>query len=283
MSRSVIRDEIRRLDPERDHQRIVFLSTCFDFPFDTTRALEFALFRTFGVPRISSLLDRTGQFRNQAQKRYDDTDILVSELLEWGYDSQRGERAIRRINQLHGRFSIRNEDFLYVLSTFIFEPIRWNARFGWRPLCDQERLAYFFFWREVGHRMQIKDLPADYDSFEHFNRAYERRNFRFSEANQRTGLATREMFVSWMPRPLAPIVRSAIHALMDDTLIEAFQFPRPSRVMRWLVPAILRVRARLLRVFPPRRHPRLRTGMRRSTYPEGYMIERIGPPDRDSN
>jgi len=37
------------------------------------------------------------------------------------------------MNQLHGRFDIANEDFLYVLSTFIFEPIRWNTRFGWRP------------------------------------------------------------------------------------------------------------------------------------------------------
>ncbi len=44
MSRYAIRDQIRRLDAEKDHQRIVFLSTCHDFPFDTTRALEFALF-----------------------------------------------------------------------------------------------------------------------------------------------------------------------------------------------------------------------------------------------
>ena len=57
MSHYTIRDQIQRLDPEKDNQRIVFLSTCYDFPFDTTRALEFALFRTFGVPSISSLLD----------------------------------------------------------------------------------------------------------------------------------------------------------------------------------------------------------------------------------
>jgi hypothetical protein len=156
MARSQILDEIRRLDPERDDQRIVFLSTCHEFPFDTTRALEFALFRTFAVPAISALLDRTGEFQDRAQKRYDDTDLLVSELMEWGYDSERGRRALRRMNQLHGRFDIPNDDFLYVLSTFVYEPIRWNARFGWRPLCEQERLGYFHFWREVGRRMNIK-------------------------------------------------------------------------------------------------------------------------------
>jgi len=47
MSRYAVFQAIQKLDPENDHQRIVFLSSCYDFPFDTTRALEFALFRTF--------------------------------------------------------------------------------------------------------------------------------------------------------------------------------------------------------------------------------------------
>src|SRR5207302_8457511 len=90
MARLSILQQIQQLDPVADHQRIVFLSTCYEFPFDTTRALEFALFRTFCSPSISALLDRTGEFRFRAQKRYDDTDLLVSELLERGYDSERG-------------------------------------------------------------------------------------------------------------------------------------------------------------------------------------------------
>src|SRR5262245_1514682 len=101
MSRYAILHAVERLDPKTDHQRIIFLSTCYDFPFDTTSALEFALFRTFCVPSISALLDRTGEFSQRSQKRYDDTDIIVSELLEWGYDSERGRRALRRLNQLH--------------------------------------------------------------------------------------------------------------------------------------------------------------------------------------
>ena len=66
--RYAILEEIRRLDPERDHQRIVFLSTCYEFPFDTTRALEFALFRTFCVPSIAALLDRTGEFQQPRRR-----------------------------------------------------------------------------------------------------------------------------------------------------------------------------------------------------------------------
>jgi hypothetical protein len=279
MSRYSILEAIQKLDPERDHQRIVFLSSCYDFPFDTTRALEFALFRTFCVPSISALLDRTGEFSNRAQKRYDDTDIMVSELLEWGYDSERGRRALRRINQIHGRFTIANEDFLYVLSTFVYEPIRWNARFGWRLMCEKERLASFNFWREVGRRMNIHDLPADYSSFERFNREYERQHYRYTEANRRVGAATRELFVSWFPKLLAPVVRSTIYALLDDTVINAFGFPKPSRPMRWLVPAALRLRAGVASLLPSRRQPRLRTEMRHPTYPDGYAIEQLGPPN----
>jgi hypothetical protein len=277
-SRFAIRREIEGLDPERDHQRIMFLSTCYEFPFDTTRALEFALFRTFGVPSISALLDRTGEFGSRSQKRYDDTDLIVSELIEWGYDSERGMRALRRMNQLHGRFVIANDDFLYVLSTFVFEPIRWNARFGWRPMGEAERLGHFHFWRQVGRRMNIRDIPADYDAFERFTREYERQHYRFTEANRRVGTATRDLFASWAPRPLTPLVRSVVHALLDEPLIEAFGFPRPSRTMRWLVPAALRLRARIIRWLPPRRRPRLRTEMEHPSYPAGYVIERLGPP-----
>jgi hypothetical protein len=269
--------EIQQLDPEKDHQRIVFLSSCYDFPFDTTRSLEFALFRTFAVPSISVLLDRTREFHRRPQKRYDDTDLIVSELMERGYDSERGKRALRRMNQVHGRFAIANEDFLYVLSTFIYEPIRWNKRFGWRLMCEQERLAYFFFWREVGRRMNIQELPADYDAFERFNREYERQHYRFTEANQRVGAATRELFASWFPRFLAPVVRSAIYALLDERLIAAFGFPQPSRFLRRLVSGALRIRALAAGFLPVRRRPRFRTEMRHPTYPAGYVIEELGP------
>jgi ER-bound oxygenase mpaB/B'/Rubber oxygenase, catalytic domain len=270
--------EIEPLDAERDHQRIAFLTCRVDFPWDTTRALEFALFRTFCAPRISGLLDRTKEFECRAQKRYDDTDIIVSEIMEHGYDSERGRAAIARMNALHGHFQIGNEEFLYVLSTFVFEPIRWNARFGWRRMIEKERLALFHFWRAVGKRMNIKDIPTDYAAFERFSVEYERAHYRFSEANRRVGTATRELFKSWFPRWLRPLVERGIHGFMDEPLLVAFGFPKPSPVMRWAVEATLKLRGRFLRVAPRRRCPVLRTQMAHASYPNGYTIERVGPP-----
>jgi len=278
MAQRTFLNEILRLDPERDHLRIVYFDTFHEFPFDTTRSLEFALFRTFAAPRVSTLLDQTGEFGQRPQKRYDDTDLILSELIEHGYDSERGRAAIRRMNRLHGRFPIANEDYLYVLSTFIFEPVRWNARFGWRRMVEQERLAMFYYWREVGRRMNIKDIPADYAAFERYNAEYERAHFRYAETNRRVAASTRDMFLGWfLPRPLRRLGEPAVYAMMDEPLLDAFGFPKPSPRMRQLVEGALKLRARLTRLLPERMRPRLRTGPRRPTYPQGYRVEELGP------
>lgn len=280
MLRSPVLPEIEKLDAVKDHQRIAFLTCRVDFPWDTTRALEFALFRTFCVPAISALLDKTQEFGKRSQKRYDDTDIIVSEMMEHGYDSDRGRAAIARMNALHGRFKIRNEDFLYVLSTFVFVPIRWNERFGWRRMKPKECVALFHFWREVGLRMHINDIPATYEEFERYNIEYERANYRFTETNHRVGVAVRDMFKSWFPRWTRPLVEKGIYAFMDDNLLLAFGFPKPSPLMRRVVEIGLKTRAHTLRIFPRRKRPLLRTEMKQASYPEGYQIEKLGPPDR---
>jgi hypothetical protein len=50
-----------------------------------------------------------------------------------------------------------------VLCTIIYEPIRWNQHFGWRLMCEGEKLVTFYFWRQVGE-------------------------------------ATRDLFISWFPK-----------------------------------------------------------------------------------
>jgi hypothetical protein len=269
--------EIRRLDPVADHRRIVYLDACFEFPWDTTRSLELALFRTFASPSIAALLDSTGEFSRAAQKRYDDTDLILSTIVEAGYDSEEGRRAIRQMNRIHGRFEISNEDFLYVLSSFVFEPIRWNARFGWRPLIETEKLATFEYWREVGRRMAIREIPETYEDFERFNEEYERREFRRTEASRRVGIATRDMFLTWFPGLPHRFGVQAIYALMDEPLLEAFGFPQPPRAVRAAVENGLRARARVVAALPERRRPRLRVQRRTKTYGRDWRVEELGP------
>jgi hypothetical protein len=269
--------EIRRLDPVADHSRIVYLDTCFEFPWDTTRALELALFRTFAVPSVAEVLAESGEFLARAQKRYDDTDLILSTIVERGYDSDEGRRAVRRMNQIHSRFAISNEDLLYVLSSFVLEPIRWNARFGWRPLIEAERLATFEFWRAVGRLMAISEIPGSYDELERFNIDYERERFAPSSAAERVGAATRDMFLAWFPHLPRRFGSAAIYALMDDRLLEAFGFPRPPAAVRAAVERALRARGRIVARLPARSRPRLRTQRRTRTYGRTWDLERLGP------
>jgi len=269
---------IEQLDPERDHQRIVHLSFGYEFPWDSIRALEIALYRTYCVPSISALLDRTGEFHRNAQRRYDDTSILVAEMCEWGYESGRGKEALEQMNWVHGHFRIANDDFLYVLSTFIYEPIRWIDAVGWRPTCRNERLGYYWFWREIGTRMGTVGIPPSYEAFEEWSREYERRHFRFAETNQRVGTATRDLFASWFPRVLTPVVRYSIYAMLDEAMIRSFGFPKPLPFTRALLVGALKVRGRAVRWLPPRRTAHFFTDDPNWTYPDGYRISELGPP-----
>jgi hypothetical protein len=273
--RSKVLPAILQLDPVRDHQQIVRLSFRCDFPFDSTRALEMALFRTFCVPSIGGLLDRTGEFCGRTQKRYDDTDLLVSEIIEHGYESERGARAIARMNEIHGRFQIANDDFLYVLSTFVFEPLRWIDRYGWRPLTQAERQANFLFWRGVGERMKITGLPDDFAEFERFNRAYEAEQFRPTPGARRVAEATMGLFASWAG-PLQALVPPIIRATLDAPLLRALELPPAKPWLQSLVTTALRVRGQVAH-FIPRTKPKLRTAQPTRTYGCSYAIENLGP------
>ncbi|MFN0173942.1 MAG: hypothetical protein ACKVU0_04770 [Saprospiraceae bacterium] len=138
--------EMEALDPHKDHQRMVHLGLCYEFPFDMVRANELALFATYASVSISSLLDRTGEFSKHGQKRYDDTRFLITKFAEDGYDGPFGQRAIAQMNKIHGNFRIPNEDFIFVLSTLIFYPMDWMEKYGWRRMLDKEKQALFLFY-----------------------------------------------------------------------------------------------------------------------------------------
>lgn len=203
-NRYAIAHEIQQLAPQGDAQRIMYLLSTYEHPWLMRKALEFALFRTYAAPRISRLLKATGQFQQHGQKRYDDTSLLLSTLIERGYDSPYGETAIARMNHWHGHYRILNEDFLYVLSVFIYEPVRWINRFGWRALTPHEGESIYHFWAEIGRRMGIQAIPASYADFETFNLAYERTHFVYAESNYVVGEATVQVFLQWYPSWLRP-------------------------------------------------------------------------------
>ncbi|BAL87521.1 hypothetical protein AMIS_23010 [Actinoplanes missouriensis 431] len=272
---------IAALDPERDHLEIYQISSGLDFPWDYTRALEFALFRTYCVPSISALLAATGEFRDRPQKRYDDTALLMAEMAAHGYDSPRGKESLKVVNRAHGRYAISNDDMLYVLSTFIYDPIDWLDRYGWRPLHDNERLAAFHYYSEVGKRMGIREIPPAFDAFKAFKAAYEEQHFTYSDTNRQIGEHTVDLFAGWFPPVLRPAARVGVRSLLDDRMLRAFGFEPAPRWLTAVAEASLRAKAAGERFLPPRRVSRLAHSPRNRTYPgypDSVRISEMGPP-----
>ena len=269
--------QIQQLDPAIDHCQICHLLAGYEFPWDVIRSLELAMLKTYCVPSISQLLDRTGEFHYHTQKRYDDTGLLVAEIMKWGYTSDRGRESIRRMNVIHGHYGISNEDFLYVLSTFIYEPIRWNERFGWRLFSETEKLAIFYFWQAVGNQMQIDNIPSSYEEFARYNQNYERQNFVYADSNHRVGESTVKLFLSWFPAVSRPLLKPVVLGMFDKRTINAFGYPHPSAFVRSLVENSLKLRGRIAKWLLPRRKADFYTDSKLRSYPHGYTLNDLGP------
>ncbi|WP_329171183.1 DUF2236 domain-containing protein [Streptomyces decoyicus] len=268
--------EIRRLDPERDFLRIYRIIATHEFPWDITRALELALYRTYAVPSIGRLLAETAELTGRTQKRYDDTALLLDAVVEHGFDGEDGRTAIRRINQMHRSYDISNEDMRYVLCTFVVVPKRWLDAYGWRRLTAQEQQAVAVYYRTLGRHMGITELPQTYEDFERCLDAYEEAHFGWDEGARRVSDATLDLMAGWYG-PLAPVVRGASMALLDDSLLAAFRYERPRPVVQKTVRTALKLRARAVRLLPPRRTPHYaRQNPEIKGYPNGFKVAELG-------
>jgi hypothetical protein len=270
---------IDELDVETDYAEIARITAQHEFPWDVSQALSFALFRTFAVPSIGGLLARTGEFTDRPQKRYDDTVLLLDAILQHGFGDPRGRAALRRMNQMHGAYGISNDDLLYTLSTFVVMPKRWLADYGWRPLTAKEADAATRYYVDLGTHMGIKGLPSTYQEFEAFLDDYEATHFGYDEGARRVADATLDLLAGFPPNHLLPkaLVRKASFALMDEPLLDAFRYPRPSPALRRLARAGLRARAAVVRRKAPRLAPLLAQDLPQvRSYPTGFEVEDLG-------
>jgi hypothetical protein len=267
-------DEIRSLDPDVDHDRITWITSRLEFPWDYVQGTGIAFMRDYGVPSISRLLDRTREFEDHGVKRYDDTLLIGEEAGLEGIDSPRAHAAVRRLNRIHGHYDIPNDEFAYVLATTIVGPVRWISTYGWRQLDPVETRALAKVTTRFGELMGIRGLPTTYDGYLELLTSYERRRFEHDPANTRVTEASIAIARELAPLPARPLVRRVTIALMDEPLRVALGMPEQPA---WFVRAVragLRLRARLLRFAPPRREA---YHHRPSSYPQGYRLGDLGP------
>jgi hypothetical protein len=273
--------EIASLDARADCQRIVHLLSAYEFPWDLSRALELALFYTYGSASVSRLLDRTREFADHGQKRYDDTRLLIAHLMQSGWDGDIGRRALARMNGTHANYpSIPNDDFVFVLWTFIDFPLRWTRAFSYRSMTPHEQLAWFHFWTELGQRMGIQDLPTSKAALDAWVEAYCQRAFVAGDpASARVAQATVDIMRAWLPRGLRWTVAPVAYSLFaKDPRFLAAVSARGSLLLGGWVSLALRGLGWLKKIWAIGPYPYPVDAARNRSYPDNrYRIEDLAP------
>ncbi|KAL6236689.1 hypothetical protein BDW75DRAFT_107703 [Aspergillus navahoensis] len=236
-----------------------------EFPSVSLKALQFALFKTYGIPTISSLLLKTSQFSNPVTsfKRYADTGALIGQFIAFEPSSERAQTAIARTKFLHIGYrssgKILESDMLYTLSLFALEPIRFIDMFEWRSLSELEQCAIGTYWKSLGDALGISfaDLPSGPHAFRdglHFleelrtwSVKYEEDYMKPSQSNRQVADKTMDVLVYTLPRFLKPVGVKFAACVMDDRLREAMLYQPPSAVYKTIFSSLVAIRKICLR------------------------------------
>lgn len=270
----------RQLARGPDHWEQTFRQMAlFDLAEDIKLGFFLAYYRNFAIPSGSATLVRNGEIPARPMKRSIDTGIVIYELIASGLDSERGRHMTALLNRVHRHVPGSQEDFLYVLMALLVVPMRWTDRYGWREPTRTERDAATRFFRELGVRMHIADIPATFEDAEAFFDDYERRRMAPSTAGKTLMGATVQVFQSMQPRLLHPVTERMIATMLDDAkLAEALGLPRSTWWSRLALNAGMGLRNAIRRRTPLSTVPSFVPGQSAPpVYRHGYGLPDVGP------
>ncbi|KAI0810047.1 hypothetical protein GGR55DRAFT_679276 [Xylaria sp. FL0064] len=287
------REALSRMTNDQAQQIIKYLAT-YEFPEFHVLALQFGLFKTYGVESISRLLLATRNLTDpiKSRKRYEDTATLIGEFLFYPPESERAINALARMNFLHSKYvqegTISNQDLLYTLSVFVVGPPRFAQLYEWRTMNEMEYCAYGVFWKAVGEAMGIsyegllehdtwRDGLEWADDITAWAKRYEADVMKPSAIANKPARALIPMITYWLPWFAKPFAEEAVCVLMGDRVREAFMLPEPGIVAGATVYSLLVIRRFYLRYlalprfFEMRRHgePDPKTGRIHMRIPYG--------------
>src|SRR5204862_6556723 len=119
---------------------------------------------------------------------------------------------------------------------------------------ENERQALFYFFKEVGERMNIKNIPCSLTEFEKFIYEYENKNFIYEDTNQAVGNATINIVKGWMPFFAKPFVLPVMKCLLDEKMLKALGYSLPAGFLKASVKAAMRLRVLSLRKITFRKY-----------------------------
>jgi hypothetical protein len=247
-----------------------------EFPFFLMKGIQLGLFRTYSIPTISSLLNRTALLSSHdtVARRYAETEVLFLEfaMREWG--SVPWLEAMARTRAIHAAYrkagSVREEDMLYTLAALMTQGVNLIEQWEWRNLSDVELCAAGTLYRGIADAMGIDysaflsdkqiQTPSGLSGLDFFHalrawqRSYEARAMFYTPQNHVLAQAGMDLLLCGVPgTPLKKLATAALTVLMDVPLRTAVGYPAPPRMVTACVTAILFARRFFLRHFcPPR-------------------------------
>lgn len=267
------------LDYKSAHE-IMKLGLLYEFPFMWGFGTQWALVKSYGIANGTKLLVQTRQLTDQKTvgKRAEDTGVFLGEILVMGVDSDRGMRALAKMNWLHRRYGskITNGDLIHTLALFILESQRWIDAYEWRKLTDLEKVAAFVYWREIGNRMGIKDIPETLDALKTWTVAYEKDHMFYTDDNKACVEATVNLFLRNTPGFLHGAVKIATAAFLEPYTRASLGVEDPPHWVEQLVHLAFKSRAFLIKnTFLPRLQSPFRTiqGPDGRLYRQQYLFE----------
>lgn len=252
-------NEIKELTLKQSHE-IVYNFMYYEFPFLGVKSLEYGLFKTYSIPSISVILVKTTEMEENMPKRYDDTDLILREIIEHPGDNIRSKLAIQRLNFLHGQYPISNNDYLYTLAVFIIEPIVWVDKYGYRKSHPKEKEAMHNFWVDIGSKMGIKNIPKTWEETAQWMEEYEKSHMKFHKNNIIIKNSTLKLFLSIFPSIIHPFGDAILSAFCPPRLRIAMGLSDPPFGLTTFLDTIIKLQAKFVKYFLlPRSKPTVRT------------------------
>lgn len=232
---------------------IMKLPMLYEMPFSYGFGTQWALLKTFAVSSGTPLLVQTRQLTTQVKvgKRAADTGAILSEFLLGSVDSDRGLKALSKLNWIHRQYGkkITNDEMIHTLAMFVLEPQRWIEKYEWRPMTQLEKDATYIYWKEIGNRMGIKDVPITLKDCEEWTEEFEKTNIYYCDSNRICAESTINMVLANVPKFMQGFARQVIASFFEDRVRDALGISPPPRWLATLVYLCLWARGWAIRNF----------------------------------
>ncbi|MEC3853899.1 oxygenase MpaB family protein [Paenarthrobacter ureafaciens] len=256
--RKWIREELARLDPHQDYERIIALNTSYhmtDFLLDYVYAFTFP---NFIAPQHGSetvLRGGTGKIYKNPNKRMDDTSRHMLIWWENGPSSPLTRRSVESVNRLHEHWAktypdnfSHTEDYVYTLCYEAAFMHRMRLRLGLSGFDEGTQTAAIEFWsrmallfRNAGTGEPITEFPTTFQGVMDYMDWYEGRDL---GANPHGADVIERMLTPFaerhFPKPLHPIARALVLGIYPPHILRSHGIKKPSPLTQRFARSFLR-------------------------------------------